>query len=77
MLYGENLENPEAQVGMVRDFLTNSLRGRIADEVLGPYLAMLDREGAEFAYYRMKNPDANDITFGQWMVQKYGPTGGL
>jgi hypothetical protein len=77
LLYGANLENPQAQVSETLKLIQGAMYGRVNDEVLGPYLAMLQREGQDFLVWKTKNPDSDNMTFGAWMNQRYGPNGGF
>jgi hypothetical protein len=73
---GANEGNWGGQVEESLRFIESAMRGRLAPEVLGPYLDMLAREGDMFLAWKDQNPTAPG-NFGQWVLDRLGPTGGL
>jgi isocitrate/isopropylmalate dehydrogenase len=79
MLYGgDNASNPSGQVVATLKFLQASLNGATNPTILNAYLKVLEEQGRAFLAYKNTAQGATTpMNFGQWVLDRLGPNGGL
>lgn len=75
---GQNATNVSGQVGDTLKFLQASLTGVVSPTVLDSYLNLIEEQGRAFLQYKNSpNGGKTPMNFGQWVLERLGPNGGL